>query len=164
MERNSNWLLVVVIIVLAVALLYFVNQGRVSENVGVKEVKEAGTTTADEPSAAKGDWQAVFLTNGQVYFGHLSEENSQYVKLTEIYYLQIQKTLQPDPQANTTPAEQPRLSLVKLGNELHGPTDEMRINREQILFYEDLKPDSRVVQAIIKHKEDQAAGEETGTE
>ena len=41
-----------------------------------------------------------------------------------------------------------QISLIKLGNELHGPTDEMRITRSHILFIEDLKNDSAVVLAI----------------
>jgi hypothetical protein len=45
------------------------------------------------------------------------------------------------------------INLVKLGAELHGPTDEMRINRDHILFIEDLKDDSQVVQGIKRFKE-----------
>lgn len=95
-------------------------------------------------------WQAVFLTNGQVYFGHLADINDQYIKLTDIYYLQIQKPLQPQPENQTQ--DQSKLSLIKLGSELHGPTDQMNINREQVLFYEELKSDSRVVQSIDKYQ------------
>jgi hypothetical protein len=42
--------------------------------------------------------------------------------------------------------------LVKLGNELHGPVDEMHISKAQILFYEDLKTDGQVVKAIQAYK------------
>ncbi len=102
--------------------------------------KKNGSGTA---AGAKGR-QAVFLTNGQVYFGHLTNANSQYPVLKDIYYLQVQQSLQPAKDQN----QQPQVSLVKLGNELHGPQDEMRINRDQILFYEDMKDDSKVNQAI----------------
>ena len=34
-------------------------------------------------------YQAVFLANGQVYFGKLSEPNNQSVTLKDIYYLQV---------------------------------------------------------------------------
>jgi len=88
-------------------------------------------------------WQAVFLTNGQVYFGHLQPSLSQYAKFTNIYYLQVTQQLQP-----TTGETVPDIRLVKLGGELHGPTDVMYISRNQILFWEYLKPDSRVVQGI----------------
>lgn len=94
-------------------------------------------------------YQAVFLTNNQVYFGKLSKADSTFPVLRDIYYLQVTQVLQPRPE------DQPvqRLQLVKLGNELHGPEDEMKINREQILFIEDLKADSQVVKAIQEYKQ-----------
>ena len=106
-------------------------------------------------------YQAVFLTNGQVYFGKLSHAESPYVRLTDIYYLQVNQQLQPTGATGATAAAaaqaQPQLSLVKLGNELHGPTDQMEINSSQVLFYEDLKADGKVAQAIVAYKASQAA-------
>jgi hypothetical protein len=96
-------------------------------------------------------WQAVFLTNGQVYFGKISSESGSEVVLKDIYYLQVTQPLQTSGEEQQ-PAQQNELSLVKLGNELHGPQDEMRINRDHILFVEDLKTDSRVVEAINNYK------------
>lgn len=90
-------------------------------------------------------FQAVFLTNGQVYFGKLYREDSQFPVLRDVYYLQVTQPPQPIQPGQTPPTN---INLVKLGGELHGPQDEMRINRDQILFVEDMKPDSRVVQAI----------------
>ncbi|MFH0987981.1 MAG: hypothetical protein V1763_01250 [Parcubacteria group bacterium] len=94
-------------------------------------------------------YQAVFLANGQVYFGRATHLNGDYVKLTDIYYLQVQSALQP---ATTTDKNKEQLMLMKLGNELHGPLDKMLINREQISFIEDLRSDSRVVAAIAQYK------------
>ena len=42
--------------------------------------------------------------------------------------------------------------LTKLGGEIHGPEDKMIVNRQQVLFIENLKPDSKVVQLIKDHK------------
>lgn len=88
-------------------------------------------------------WQAVFLSNGQVYFGNISKMSPEIITLEKIYYLQTSGPLQAggDQQAQD-------LALVKLGSELHGPTDAMMINRDQILFIETLKSDSKVVKAI----------------
>ena len=101
-------------------------------------------------------YQAVFLTNGQVYFGNISDIKNDYVTLKDIYYLQVvQPPLQGNQQgaAGQQPAQaQPQISLVKLGNELHGPVDEMHISKMQILFYEDLKNDGQVVKAIESYK------------
>ncbi len=99
-------------------------------------------------------YQAVFLGNGQVYFGHVSNDNARTVTLEDIYYLQVNSNLQTPP-GNEVDANQGELSLVKLGNELHGPMDKMRINQSAVLFIEDLKDDSKVVDAINRYSEDQ---------
>lgn len=102
-----------------------------------------------DAAVAKDKYQALFLTNGQVYFGKLSHVNDKYVELTDIYYLQVQQSVQP---AENKDGEQPQVSLAKLGNELHGPEDKMSVNREQVLFWENLKSDSKVVDAINGNK------------
>jgi hypothetical protein len=94
-------------------------------------------------------YQSVFLTNGQVYFGHLYWQNHQYSVLRDVYYLQVTQPPQPIVAGQTPPTN---INIVKLGGELHGPTDEMRINRDTVLFIEDLKPDSKVVSAINQLK------------
>jgi len=98
----------------------------------------------------KEGYQAVFLTNGQVYFGKIESQNHRYLKLTNIYYLQLKDSLQGQDSQNTE-GDKSDLSLVKLGNELHGPKDEMLINRDQILFIENLKEDSKVLKAIVEY-------------
>jgi hypothetical protein len=97
------------------------------------------------------EFQAVFLTNGQVYFGKLANLNNKYVTITDVYYLQVQSnsSLQ-GASSNTSPNSQ--VSLVKLGNELHGPEDKMFIANGQMLFWENMKGSSKVVQAIDKYQ------------
>ncbi len=102
-------------------------------------------------------YQAVFLTNGQVYFGKLSHVDDEYATLKDIYYLQV--TTPPGLQGSQNQANaaqqqpQQQLSLVKLGQELHGPVDSMQLNRDQILFFEDMKEDGKVVQAIRQYQQ-----------
>jgi hypothetical protein len=99
-------------------------------------------------SAIKGgQYQALFLTNGQVYFGKLSNVDDKYVRLTDIYYLQVQQNVQP-----ADSKTQPQVSLAKLGSELHGPEDQMEVNRDQVLFWENLKNDGKVVKAIQENQ------------
>ncbi|MDP2736693.1 MAG: hypothetical protein Q8O59_02830 [bacterium] len=94
-------------------------------------------------------YQAVFLSNGQVYFGKVTDANIQTLVLENIYYLRSAGNLQTSEAKNsTTTPETDNFSLVKLGNELHGPEDKMSINLSQVLFVEDLKIDSKVVEAI----------------
>ncbi len=97
-------------------------------------------------------YQAVFLTNNQVYFGRLSHQSSKFATLKDIYYLQITQAQSLQTGAS---AASPNINLVKLGGELHGPTDKMEINRDHILFVETLKADSRVVTAISDYKKGQ---------
>jgi len=99
-------------------------------------------------------YQAVFLTNGQVYFGKVTDANQETLVLEDIYYLRSSKNLQTsDNAAGAGTPEADNFSLVKLGNEIHGPEDKMSINLSQVLFVEDLKTDSKVVEAIRAYEE-----------
>ena len=98
-------------------------------------------------------YQAVFFTNGQVYFGKLQPFNNEYLKLTDIFYLQTQAAEQTDPKnPQKTTTDQNGVQLIKLGDEVHGPEDEMVISKDQVLFYENLKTDGKVAQSIEKYK------------
>ncbi|MAF79590.1 hypothetical protein CL629_00725 [bacterium] len=97
-------------------------------------------------------WTSVFLTNEQVYFGKLSQVPFRStITLKDVYYLQVLQVLQPRQGTNQQPQQQ--ISLVKLGNELHGPENKMVIPKTQILFWEEMKEESQVVQTIQRHKE-----------
>jgi len=77
-------------------------------------------------------YQAVVLTNGQAYFGRLSNENDDFVTLTDVYYLQ---QAQQEDQAQPTTEEkkdQPQLQLTRLGSEIHGPQNQMFISEDNI--------------------------------
>lgn len=106
-------------------------------------------TTANEVKSGPDQYQAVFLSNNMVYFGKISNITGEYIKMTDIYYLQVNQ--QSTDQKSQNPQQQ-QLSLTKLGNELHGPEDAMYINRKEVLFWENLKPDGKVVQAIKNYK------------
>lgn len=94
-------------------------------------------------------YQAVFLTNGQVYFGRI-QNHDDFITMSDIYYLKAQENLQ---SGSTTSTTKPDITLIKLGNELHGPEDFMNIDKDQILFWENLKEDGRVVKAIREYQE-----------
>ncbi|TAK89167.1 hypothetical protein EPO04_03650 [Patescibacteria group bacterium] len=126
--------LIVVLIVAAISLITYLGvrlAGSLSNNVQVNSKQ----------------YQAVFLANGQVYFGKLKQVNNNYLRLSDIYYLQVQQSVQPDAAKNDQ-SKQPQVSLAKLGNELHGPEDAMYISRDQVLFWENLKEDGKVTKAI----------------
>ncbi len=103
-------------------------------------------------SASASDYKAVFLTNGQVYFGKVANEAASPVVLTDVFYLQVQQQLQQADKNGVTPAPAQQIQLVKLGKEIHGPSDEMRINKDQVLYIESLKSDGKVVKTITEFK------------
>ena len=104
-------------------------------------------------SINKDEYQAVFLTNDQVYFGKLQNATGDYLELTDIYYLQVDSEIQSGEEADAA-ATDSNVQLIKLGNELHGPQDEMQISAQQVLFWENLKTDSRVSEAINNYTEE----------
>lgn len=128
--------------------------------VGVTLGLTAARRTTDAPALSAIDtskYQAVFFTNGQVYFGKLQDFNTQYLKLTDIYYLQTESTTSNTTTSNSSNPQQTttndnNVQLIKLGDEIHGPEDEMVIAKEQVLFYENLKPDGKVAQTIAQYQ------------
>lgn len=108
---------------------------------------------ATAPAIDGSKYQAVFFTNGQVYFGKLQPASGEYMKLTNIYYLQTQAGSNDSSNPQSTTNEQNNnVQLIKLGDEIHGPEDQMIISKDQILFYENLKADGKVAQSIEKFK------------
>lgn len=83
--------------------------------------------------------QAVFLNGGQVYFGRITTLNDSYIRLSDIFYLRVNQQVQPP---DKTASQANDITLVPLGCELHRPTTEMVINREQVIFWENLKDES----------------------
>lgn len=127
-------------------------------------------TASNKNAASMGTpsgYQSIFMTNGQVYFGKLTGSTEQFMTLKDVYYLQLiqkpglQGSQQGQDQSQQAAADQ-QLTLRKLGrDELHGPVDEMKINRDQILFYEDIKEEGAVMKAIRDDQAKQAAGTQT---
>ncbi len=95
------------------------------------------------PSVSHARWQAVFLSNNQVYFGKLQNITDSYVALSSVYYLRSSTDL------DQAQKDSPSLNLIKLGGELHGPEDVIYIPKSSVLFWENMKDSSRVVQTII---------------
>jgi flagellar basal body-associated protein FliL len=144
-KSMKSWIiLIVVILVVAVGGYFAYNM----------MPKSPAVATGTETSAVKAepagtsDYHAVFLSSGQVYFGkYVGSKSGQYVELEDVYYLQAQQSL------DKKSAEQTKLSLVKLGGELHGPTDKVYVNRDHVLMIEDLRTDSNVVKTIESSKQ-----------
>lgn len=93
-------------------------------------------------------YQAVFMSNGQIYFGKLSDFNDSSFKITSIYYPQAQSTDETSTSKTDVSDSQSNIQLFRVTDGVHGPEDEMVITKSQILYYENLKSDSKVTQLI----------------
>lgn len=94
-------------------------------------------------------YQAVFLNNGQVYFGKVKSINSRYINLASVYYLTQSSTA-----TTTTAASQSNsdYTLVKLGcQQIHYPNDQMIISRDQVTFWENLNSSGKVAKSIADY-------------
>ena len=104
-------------------------------------------------------FQAVFLNGisstsgfntGSLYFGHITKITDKYMALNRIYYLTDQQNGQ---NGQASP------QLTKLGcQQLHSPYDQMIIYRTQVAFWENLKDDGKVVQAIQQYEKQNPNG------
>lgn len=94
------------------------------------------------PPLGHAKYQAVFLSNGQTYFGRYLDRLGPYVKIEDAFYIQ-----QTPARTEGAPAD---TKIVRRGAELHQPPGEMVIPKSAILFVEDLRPDSQVAQFMDK--------------
>jgi hypothetical protein len=90
------------------------------------------------PSLGRSNYQAVFLANGQTYFGRYYDRIGAYAKIEDVYYLQQTQAVNPD--------QAPDTKLVRRGKELHAPAARMLVPKSAILFVEDLTAGSPIAQ------------------
>lgn len=91
------------------------------------------------------EYQAVFMDNGQVFFGKMESAGSPYPLLRDVYYIGRQTS--PD-------GKEVKNILIKRGNEWHAP-DYMYINASHIVVIEPVAANSRVAQLIKEAKNQQ---------
>jgi len=96
----------------------------------------------DEEVKFQTPYQAVLLTNGQVYFGQLQGYGTPHPVLTNVFYV-ISQTNPETKQVNNV--------LIKRGKELHEP-DRMYLNPRLIVFVEPVGASSKVAQLIAQAK------------
>lgn len=117
--------------------------------------------TATLSPVNKPGFQAVFLnsSDGQVYFGHLTQLNKNWFELTDIYYIRVNSSSSSSSSSNANQS----ISLAKLGSEIHGPQDAMYVNVNNVMFWENLKESGQVVTAIRKYEAQQKTGTTTNS-
>jgi hypothetical protein len=138
-KKSGNWLgIITAVLLIGVAVLIAAIALAFTGSKNDNEFKYVNSSK----------YQAVFLNNGQVYFGNIDNLNDQYVRLTNVYYL-----------TQSGDSTSSNYSLVKLGcQQIHDPLDEMVVNRSQVTFWENLSNDGKVVKSIQQFKQQNPKG------
>lgn len=87
-------------------------------------------------------YQAIFLDNGQVFFGTLENSDGSFLLLKDVFYVQSRVNKDTKDVSNI---------LLKRGQEWHGP-DFMYVNLKHIVLIEPVSPTSRVAKLIKEAK------------
>ncbi|MDP3970771.1 MAG: hypothetical protein Q8P90_03650 [bacterium] len=103
-------------------------------------------------------YQAVSLVNGQTFIGRLDKYSSNTYVLFDVYYLQETATTNPKLTTETTTTEElptqqdSGLQLMKLSDDFHAPKNHVVLNREHILYWQDLDQDSPILKTILENQ------------
>lgn len=145
-KSGPEWLRVLTVILLACITVVLIG-------VIVASMRSDGGNGNENKLVDKSKYQAVFLNNGQVYFGYIKDLNNGYIRMTNIYYLTQGST------GSSSSSSSSNYSLVKLGcQQIHDPLDEMVINRDQVTFWENLNPGGKVVTSIKQFQQQNPNG------
>lgn len=85
-------------------------------------------------------YQVVYLLTGQVYFGKLQNTTGEYLTLKNVYTLE-DKAADAEATDNTS-------NILQVSRQVYGPEDSMAIRADQVQFWQNLRTDSKVAQAI----------------
>lgn len=91
-------------------------------------------------------YQVVYLANGQAYFGKLQNSSGDFLIMKTPY------TPQGTTSDTSNTASSNQGALLKVSDQLYGPEDSIAIKASQVAFWQNLRDDSKVTQAI-KSKE-----------
>ena len=115
--------------------------------------------------------KAVFLTNGQVYFGDVEVANKDFLLIKNPYYLKTQTVLQEPVEEGQKAEPRQQLALTPLGApglQIHGPERAMYVRWDQVAYIENMTEDSTVVKTMktdpTVNGEQPAAGEQQNAE
>jgi len=141
--KKGSWLKILIVAVIAIIIIL----------AGVYAIMRLTRANSDlSKSSATAieamDWKAVFLSNGEIYFGIIQRQHDNQLVLNNVWYITRQTATDP------TKDVQPKLSLVKLGNEVYAPENSMTINMQNVLYVEKLQKTSNVIQLIKMYNTD----------
>ncbi len=158
---------IAVIAIAAFQLLIFVaykddagNASTVFANALQKTATPEKTTEKSDAGFVQAETiQAVFLTNGQVYFGRITTLDKDLLILEDVFYPKAQTTDADKTTENASAdivTEAGGVVLRKLGtSEFHQPQDTLYIEPSNMLYWENLDTDSRVTKGIVEYEKKQ---------
>jgi len=127
---TASKVLVVLLIIVGVAVV--VSFG--ARTLGMRPFNEQRTIDHNT-------YQAVHLTNGQVYFGTIKRITPDSIFLNNVYYVD-------DESADLSLK---KATLIKHQTQPYGPNGSMIINRNQVLFWENLEDTGLVTTTIMNN-------------
>lgn len=137
--RNKHWLYFITYLVLVLIIIF--------SGLKLALLNYQHTRLID-----KSTYQVIFLDNGESYFGQLENIGFKNYRLTNVYYLKYATTQQEQItalQSTDNSANNYELKLIHLGDqEFYKPYSEMIINKDKIIYWENLQPDSEVMKFI----------------
>lgn len=89
-----------------------------------------------------GKYQVVYLTNGQAYFGKLQNTSGDFLVMKSPYIAQSVANSEDKADSST------QTTLLKVTDQVYGPEDSIAIKTSQVAFWQNLRDDSKVTQAI----------------
>ena len=92
----------------------------------------------------KNSYQAVFLNNGQLYFGKITEITNEYIIMEKPHFLQLAQ----ESEDLEVQEVQPEMKLISIKDEFHKPKDFVLIEKSAVIFIEELRDVSQIADAI----------------
>ena len=129
-ETFVKRLVIFLALILILVVLFFIFSNKENPN------KEVST-----------NWYSVKLASGEIFYGQIEDTKADPVVIKNVYYNYDQQE-----ETGKEIKETGNLRLVKRGKETHGPDGTMNIVRQQVLYMEPLKEDSKVLGAILNYE------------
>lgn len=145
-DRGLPWGSIVAVTVLIAALLWGAKQPWFPVKLSFQIPELFKSAPEKEKKQEAGDslsgYSAVYLDNGQEFYGKVEGKDGGYLVMTDAFYYQPWvRSLVPG-----------NMRILKLGLEIHQPEDRVYISPSHVVMQERLKNDSKVVKAILKYK------------
>ena len=133
-QKRGAIKLVVIILVLVLAVTF----------IGVSLWQDGTFRNVSQTIRFKNSYQAVFLSNGQLYFGKITEITNEYIMMDSPHFLQLAQ----EPGEQVESEVQPEMKLISIKDEFHKPKDFVMIEKSSVIFIEELRGASQIADAI----------------